>query len=68
MPGFLWPSRIGGANFRFTAKQSVRLIKIHGLRDVFRNDLVVLTILIDAIHLNREEHWNAVFLQNGAPR
>ena len=60
--------RVGGANLLATVKDPVGLVEIDGLGDVRGNHFVVFAALGDAIHLDRQEHGDAVALQRARER
>src|ERR1700694_2918799 len=55
--------RIGGANLALAVHKSARLVEIGGLGYIRWDNFVVLPHLGDAIHLNRQQHLDAVFFQ-----
>ena len=54
---------IGSTNFGLAVEKSVRLVEIGGLGYIRRDDRIILVNLGDAIHLNGEQHWDAILLQ-----
>jgi len=55
--------RVGGANFLAAANHAVGLIEIGGARDIGRNHAIIHTEAPHAIHLNRKENRDAVFVK-----
>ena len=55
--------RIGSADPGLAVHEAIRLIEIYRLRYVCGNDLIILARLGDAIHLNCEQHRNAIPLK-----
>ncbi len=58
---------VGCANFSLAVKKPIQLIEICGLGDLCGDDLVVPSQCPAAIHLNGEQHGNAIFFPAGAP-
>src|SRR5580765_3858351 len=54
---------VGGLNFGAAMDESVRLVKVHCCRHVFRDDSIVLPELGDAIDLHGQHHWDADAMQ-----
>jgi len=54
---------IGGANVVVSAKKSLRLIKVGGLRHVGGDSCVIAAAPGDTIHLQGEEHGDAIFFE-----
>lgn len=58
--GAFWIGRFHGC---FATKQAAALIKIHGVRDVGRNERVIVPEAGNAVHLDGEPHGNPVELE-----
>ena len=54
---------IGGANLGLAVEKSIWLVEIRGLGYVRRDDRIILVNLRDTIHLNGEQHRDAILLQ-----
>ena len=51
--------RIGGHDFSATVNQAMRLVEIHRLGDIGRNEPIILKRLCDAIYLYRQRDRDA---------
>jgi hypothetical protein len=56
-------SRVEGADLFAAMNQPVGLVEVDGLRDIGRNDGIVLADFGDAIHLHRQQHRDVLPLQ-----
>src|SRR5438270_14009084 len=64
----LGPQSISWNDFRQTMKHSTRLKKVNRAGHIGRNNAIILPGLGDAVHLNREQDGNALFLQLAGKR
>lgn len=51
---------VGGANFGFAVEEAIPLVEIYGLCDIRRNNYIVLADFRNTIHLNGEQHRDAI--------
>lgn len=63
IPQNLGLRRVGGGNLCPAVENAMRLIKVHGLRDIAGNDGIVLPDFGDAVDLHSEQNGNSGFLQ-----